>query len=121
MEPLEDALTGIAAFDAAVGVVPVVQQSQVEGGMCLARLTAQQGIGAIEQSAVVTGTDGTAVDAVAFVVGHGGVDAQGDGAVLVVGLQFLSGNVDGRRLLVAHYLGSVDGLVAQPQLMTILG
>jgi hypothetical protein len=86
MEPLEDALAGIASFDTAVEVVPVVQQSQVEGGMRYPCLSAQQGVGTIEQSRVMMRTNGITTDAVAVIVRHGVINGEIDITLLVVGL-----------------------------------
>ena len=99
----------------------MVEHAEGEGGMRLATLATQQGIGTIEQAHVATGANQLTVNRIAVVVGHRGVEAQLHARTVVVSLQLATSQVDGGRLGRRHHLGLVDTRIAQPQLVAILG
>ena len=111
----KDALASIATLNTAVEVVPMVQQAQVVHGMCLhIGIATQQSIGTIQQTSLTTGRECTAIKTIAIIIGHGGIELQGDVLSLIIGFQLLFGNLNCWRLTVADNLCFIDRLIAQP-------
>ena len=92
----------------------MVQQAKLEIGCRRALFAPQQGVCAVEQSALVLGSDGATRNLVGL-VGHGGIDDEGGLAAGVVLSQLLGGQA-----LRTADLGLVLGLIPQPQLATVL-
>ncbi len=134
--PFPDALSRIASLHTAVGVVPMVEHTPLQGGcrrpggvpvialFCL--LPAQQRVGTVEQAeGAARGDHGTMVcclvaDGVSVVVATFGDKAQRHLTTLPALLQLTAGDGDGGRSSVSGDFGTDDmggrrGLARQPQ------
>ena len=112
----EDAQSGIAAFNRAIKVIPVVQDAQFVERLRGASLAAQQGVGAVHQSLLGLGAHGAAADDVALVVADRRVDHQLCLAAAIVLAQLVGGYTFGSR-----HLSLVHFVVAQPEAAAVLG
>ena len=130
VKPLEDAVAGIAAFDTAVEIIPMVEQTQLkEGLLCLVidatvgSLQAQHLISTIQQSDVMAGGNHELVVASSnrktVIVGQGGVDAQHNVRPLEIVFQFTLGYRDSGRTCRGFYLCTAVDVITQPETMTV--